>query len=130
MLFFREHLHHSHALLMQKKVQKTTKFQMSNQPLGVNQLLGVTPNCWPTNFFLRFSSQASCVPLMHMMKKVLISSFSTVFHRFRQCKHMHKHAFASQNTQQTQVGSDSILLCSVIYKFVTTNTFNWHGTIA
>ena len=29
-----------------------------------------------------------------------------------------------------QVGSDSILLCSVIYKFVTTNTFNCHNTIA
>ena len=29
-----------------------------------------------------------------------------------------------------QVGSDSILLCSVIYKFVTINTFNCHGTIA
>ena len=29
-----------------------------------------------------------------------------------------------------QVESDSILLCSVIYKFVTTNTFNCHGTIA
>ena len=42
-----------------EKQQKTTRFQMSNQRLGVNQLLGVTPNCWPTNFFfffLRFSS--------------------------------------------------------------------------
>ena len=29
-----------------------------------------------------------------------------------------------------QVGSDSILLWSVVYKFVTTNTFNCHGTIA
>ena len=29
-----------------------------------------------------------------------------------------------------QVGSDSILLCSVINKFVTTNVFNYHGTIA
>ena len=29
-----------------------------------------------------------------------------------------------------QVGSDSILLCSVIYKFVTTSTFNCHHTIA
>ena len=28
-----------------------------------------------------------------------------------------------------QVGPDSILLCSVIYKFVTTNTFNCYGTI-
>ena len=28
-----------------------------------------------------------------------------------------------------QVGSDSVLLFSVIYKFVTTNTFNCHGTI-
>ena len=27
-----------------------------------------------------------------------------------------------------QVESDSILLCSVIYKFVTTNKFNCHGT--
>ena len=29
-----------------------------------------------------------------------------------------------------QVGSDSLLLCSFIYKFVTTNMFNCHGTIA
>ena len=29
-----------------------------------------------------------------------------------------------------QVGSDLILLCSVIYKFVSTKTFNYHGTIA
>ena len=29
-----------------------------------------------------------------------------------------------------QVGPDSILLCSVIYKFVTTNTFNCYGTKA
>ena len=28
------------------------------------------------------------------------------------------------------VGSDSILLCSVVYKFVTTNTFNCYNTIA
>ena len=28
-----------------------------------------------------------------------------------------------------QVGSDLVHLCSVIYKFVTTNTFNCHGTI-
>ena len=32
-----------------------SKFQMSNQRLGVNQLLGVTLNRWPTNFFLCFS---------------------------------------------------------------------------
>ena len=29
-----------------------------------------------------------------------------------------------------QVGSYSILLCSVVYKFVTTNSFNCHDTIA
>ena len=29
-----------------------------------------------------------------------------------------------------QVGSDSLLLCSVIYKFWTTNTFHCHDTIA
>ena len=29
-----------------------------------------------------------------------------------------------------QVGSDSILFCSVIYKFGTTNIFNCHSTIA
>ena len=35
-----------------EKRTKTTKFQMSNQHLGVDQLLGVIPNCWPTKFFL------------------------------------------------------------------------------
>ena len=34
------------------------------------------------------------------------------------------------STPILQVGSDSILLCSVIYKFVITNVFNCHGTIA
>ena len=34
-----------------------------------------------------------------MMKKVLFSSFSNVFHRFLPCKGMHKHAFAGRNTQ-------------------------------
>ena len=29
---------------------------MSNQRLGINQLLGVTLNRWPTNYFLCFSS--------------------------------------------------------------------------
>ena len=29
-----------------------------------------------------------------------------------------------------QVGSDSLILCFIIYKFVTTNTFNCHCTIA
>ena len=38
------------------------KFQMSNQRLGVNQLLGVTPNCWPTNFFSVFL----CVPYVSL----------------------------------------------------------------
>ena len=37
-------LPHAHEMLMQKNKQKTTKFQMSDQRLGVNQLLGVTPN--------------------------------------------------------------------------------------
>ena len=47
--------------------------------------------------FLRFSSCALHEPLVHMIIKVLLSSFLNVFHRFRPCKH----AFAGQNTQQT-----------------------------
>ena len=61
---------------------KKKKFQMSNQLLGVNQLLWVTPNGWPTNFFLHFSSWAINEPLIRMMEKVLFSWFSNVFHRF------------------------------------------------
>ena len=53
--FFREH-HHTHERCMKKKEQKTQKFQMSNQHLGVNQRLRVTPNRRPKIFFLRFSS--------------------------------------------------------------------------
>ena len=34
------------------------KFQISNQRVGVKQLLGVTLNRWQTNFFLCFSSWA------------------------------------------------------------------------
>ena len=47
-----------------------------------NQLLGVTPNRRPTNFFLRFSSQALHEPLVRMMKKVLfhdLQMFSIIF---------------------------------------------------
>ena len=29
-----------------------------------------------------------------------------------------------------QAGSDSLLICSIIYNFVTTKSFNCHGTIA
>ena len=38
-----------------EKRLKTAKIQMCNQHLGVNQLLGVTPNCWASNCFLYFS---------------------------------------------------------------------------
>ena len=38
--------------------------------------------CWPTNFFLRFSLWALHEPLMCMMKKVLFNSFSSVFDHF------------------------------------------------
>ena len=54
----------------------------NEQPAFGNQRLGVTPNRWPTNFFLRFSlfffvslSWASREPLLCMMKKVLFTHF-------------------------------------------------------
>ena len=74
-----------------EKRTKTTKFQMSNQLLGVNQLLRVTPNRWPTNFFFRFSSWASRVPLVSMMKKILFTHFwvfSIVFDHANACASM------------------------------------------
>ena len=40
------------------------------------------------------------------------------------------HPKDGKNNTFLHVGSDSLLLCSVIYKFVTTNTFNCHGTKA
>ena len=82
-------------LAYERLVKKNkTKFQMSSQLLGVNQLLGVTPNCWPTNFFLRFSSWASRTS----DGKVTFSWFLNVFHPFRPCECMRKHAFAGPNT--------------------------------
>ena len=78
----------------------TDKIPRSNQLLGANQLLGVTPIRWPTNFFLRFATWASHEPFMPMMKKVVFCSFSYVFDRFRPCERLRKHAFAGQNTQQ------------------------------
>ena len=60
----------AHVRRMKKN---TTKFQMSNQPLGVNQLLGVTLNRWPTNFFL-------CKPLVFLSCAWWKSYF---FHHFR-----------------------------------------------
>ena len=59
--------------------QKNTKFQMSNQRLGVDPLLGVTPIRWLTNFFFRFSLWALREPLVCMMKKVIFSWFLNVF---------------------------------------------------
>ena len=47
-----------------------------------------------------FSSYVLHEPLVHMMKKVLFSSFSNVFYCFRPCKRMLVHAFAGRNTQQ------------------------------
>ena len=61
---------------------------MSNQLLGVNQLLVVTPNHWPTNFFHCFSSWALHEPLVRMMEKALFSWFSIA------------HAFTGRNTHQ------------------------------
>ena len=65
------------------------KYQMSNQLLVVNQLLGVTLNRWPTNFFFCFSSCVLHEPLVCMMKKVLFYHFSTFLI-----------VFDGQNTQQ------------------------------
>ena len=65
---------------------------MSNQRLGVNQLLGVTPNRWPTNFFLGFSSWISHEPLVRMMEKVLFHHFPMffiIFDHANSCASMH-----------------------------------------
>ena len=53
------------------------------------------------DFFLRFSSGASRVSLVHMMKKVLFYSFLSVFYHFQPCERVRKHAFAGPNTQFT-----------------------------
>ena len=74
-------------------MHKKTKIEMSNQRLGVNQLLEVTPNRLLTKNFLRFSSRASCV---HDEKRYFLNSFSNVFDRFRPCKRMHKQALAGR----------------------------------
>ena len=89
-----------------EKRTKSTKYQMSSQCLGVNQLLGVIPNRWLTNFFLRFSPQALHEPLVRKMENVLFSWFSNVFHCFRPCEHMRKHAFCwSKNTTDKRLTS-------------------------
>ena len=65
---------------------------MSNQRLSVNQLLRATPNCWPTNFFLCFSSWAFHEPLVCMMEKVLFHYFQMffiVFNHANACASMH-----------------------------------------
>ena len=60
---------------------------MSNQRMGVNQLLGVTSNRWPTNFFLRFSSCVLHEPLMHIIKR-------NFFHHFQMFLIVFDHANA------------------------------------
>ena len=40
---------------------------MSNQHLVVNQLLGVTPNHWPTNFFFLFFLVFICEPYVSLL---------------------------------------------------------------
>ena len=65
---------------------------MSSQRVGVNQLLGVTPNRWPTNFFLGFSSWISHEPLVRMMEKVLFHHFPMffiIFDHANSCASMH-----------------------------------------
>ena len=89
----------AHVWDMKKNKEKRTKFQMSNQRLGVNQLLGVTPIHWPTNIFLHFSSGTLHESLVRMMKEVLLSRFLNVFNCFWPCKRMPKHGLAGQNTQ-------------------------------
>ena len=69
----------------------STKFQMSNHLLSNNQLLGVTPNHWPTNFFLHFCSCDIHEPLVQMTKKINFSWFLNDFQCFRPCERMQMH---------------------------------------
>ena len=59
--------------------------------IGADQLLGVTPNRWPTKFFLHFSS---CT----WWKRYYFHHFWMFFITLRRCKRICKHAFAGQNT--------------------------------
>ena len=94
----------------QKHLEMSKKHQNSkwyNQLLGVDQLLGVTPNRWPTIFFICFS-WFFFVSLLSASRvhdeKGTFSSYSNVFCCYRPCEHMRKHAFAGRNTQHTGQG--------------------------
>ena len=86
-----------------EKQLETTKFQMSNQHLGVNQILWVSPNCWPTNCFICVSTRAPYVSLSAHYEKGTFWQLPSVFHCFQLCEHMHKNAFTGQNTHQREV---------------------------
>ena len=91
--------------------EKWRKYQMSNQHLGVSQLLGVTPNCWPTNFFLHFSSQALHEPLLRTMEKIHFSCFSNVFHCFGSCVHWSKYTTPSCFCLLLKIGIFLVIPC-------------------
>ena len=78
---------------------------MSNKPLVVNQLLGVTPNCYQQTFSSFFVS-LSCASRAHD-EKGTFSSFFNAFHHFWPYEHMRKHVFAGRNTQQSCILSDA-----------------------
>ena len=65
----------------------------------VRELLGSSVVYFNQRTHAYFSSCVLHEPLVHMMKKILFSSFSNVFYRFWPCKCMRKHAFAGRNTQ-------------------------------
>ena len=57
------------------------------------------------------------------MEKVLFSSFSNVFDRFRPCERMREHAFAGQNTQHLsiQTGEQKLGMlrsCSCPFRYI------------
>ena len=73
---------------------KQKKFQISNQHLGVNYLLGVNPNHWPwpKRCILHFSKWALWKSLVHTIKKVLFEDlllFFNVFDHANTCASMH-----------------------------------------
>ena len=90
-------LRHVHETLKVEKRTKTTKFQMSNQRLGVNQLLGVTPIADQQTFFFIFLHE----PYMWASSTQDVKgTILMIFECFSSYSTMRTHAFAGRNSQQ------------------------------
>ena len=88
----------AHAFTWLKTIKNIWK-SWKNYKMGVNQLLGVTHNRWPTNFFSSAFFMALTWAYRTHDGKGTFFMILECFYHFWPCERMRKHVFAGQNTQ-------------------------------